>query len=109
MYKIQTNITGSREMFITDEHLQTIKERSLFKDLVGSTGIVNEDVLDKLKLMVRSLMEAEPESHDLINFSHEVLYNDNMKAHGLNQLLQLYQNWIQTRDEIEENIEQEPE
>ena len=109
MYKIQTNITGSREMFITDEHLQTIKERSLFKDLVGSTGIVNEAVLDKLKLMVRSLMEAEPESHDLINFSHEVLYNDNMKAHGLNQLLQLYQNWIQTKDEIEENIEQEPE
>lgn len=109
MYKIQTNITGSREMFITDEHLQTIKERSLFKDLVGSTGIVNEDVLDKLKLMVCSLMEAEPESHDLINFSHEVLYNDNMKAHGLNQLLQLYQNWIQTKDEIEENIEQEPE
>lgn len=107
MYKIQTNITGSREMFITDEHLQTIKERSLFKDLVGSTGIVNEDVLDKLKLMVRSLMEAEPESHDLINFSHEVLYNDNMKAHGLNQLLQLYQNWIQTKDVIEENIEQE--
>ena len=106
MYKIQTNI---REMFITDEHLQTIKERSLFKDLVGSTGIVNEDVLDKLKLMVRSLMEAEPESHDLINFSHEVLYNDNMKAHGLNQLLQLYQNWIQTKDVIEENIEQEPE
>ncbi len=109
MYKIQANITGSREIYITDEHLQTIRERALFKDLVGSTGIVNEDVLDKLKLMVRSLMEAEPESHDLINFSHEVLYNDNMKAHGLNQLLQLYQNWIQTENEIQEDLEQEPE
>lgn len=102
MYKIPTNITGSREMYITDEHLKTIKERSLFKDLVGSTGIINEDVLDKLKMMVRSLLENEPESHDLISFSHEVLYNDNMKAHGLGQLIQLYQNWLQMQPETEE-------
>lgn len=106
MYRIQTNATGSREMFITDEHLQTIRKYSLFKDLVGSTGIVNEDVLNKLKLMVRSILEAEPQNRDLINFSHEVLYNDNMKAHGLNQLLTLYKNWIQTKEETEqENLE----
>lgn len=102
MYKIQTNATGSREMFITDDHLQTIQKYALFKDLVGSTGVVNEDVLDKLKLMVRSILETKPENRDLINFSHEVLYNDKMKAHGLNQLLTLYKNWIQTKEETEQ-------
>lgn len=105
MYKIQTNNTGSREMFITDEHLQTIRQRQLFKDLVDSTGFVNEDVLDKLKLMVRSIMENEKNCDDLIRFSQEVLYNDNMKAHGLNQLIILYKNWIHTQEEMENSME----
>lgn len=89
-------------MIITDDHLKTIQKYALFKDLVGSTGIVNEEVLNKLKLMVRSILENEPQQRDLINFSHEVLYNDNMKAIGLNQLLHLYKNWIQTKEETEQ-------
>lgn len=101
MYKIQTNQTGSREMLITDAHLRTIENRALFKDLVDSTGIVNEEVLEKLRMNVRALLENETDAHDLIVFSHEVLFHDNMKAFGLNQLIKLYRNWQETKSEIE--------
>lgn len=108
MYKIPTNQTGSREMLITDAHLRTIKERSLFKDLVDSSGIINEEVLEKLKMNVRALLENELNAHDLIVFSHEVLFHDNMKAYGLAQLIKLYKNWLETRSEDEQASFEEP-
>lgn len=107
MYKIQTNATGSREMFITEEHLKTIKKYALFDDLVGSTGIINEDVLDKLKMVVRSILDNEKEQHDLISFSHEVLYHDNMKARGLEQLIILYKNWCPIEENLTSGMEEE--
>lgn len=36
MYKIQLNATGTRFLNITDEHLQTIKDYALFRDLIDS-------------------------------------------------------------------------
>lgn len=108
MYEIQTNEKGSRHMFITDEHLDTIERYSLFKDLIDSNGIVNEMVLDKLKLNVRALIESDKENTELLNLCKDVLFHENMKAYGLNQLIKLYVSWCTNKPEIgtEDNEEQ---
>lgn len=97
MYKITTNAKGSRFMEISDSHLQTIEKYTLFEDLTDSNGIVDEMVLEKLRLTVRALIDAHPEMGDLVEFCREVLFHDNMKAFGLNELMQLYS---QVRSEL---------
>ena len=57
--KIQTNSSGTRSMDITDQHLQTIEKYQLFRDLIDSNGYVDEQVLDKLKLNIRSLLSGD--------------------------------------------------
>ena len=96
MYEIQTNAKGSRQMFVTDENLKTIERYGLFQQLVDSSGIIDEMVLEKLRLNVRALIEAEPDKADLVDL------HDNMKAFGLNQLVKLYVNWLKTHQEIEQ-------
>ena len=59
MAKIQTNSSGTRSIEVTDEHLQTIDDYQLLRDLIDSTGYVDEDVLDKLKFNIRSMLESE--------------------------------------------------
>ena len=56
MYKIQTNPSGTRSIDISEEHLQTIDDYHFFRDLIDSNGYVDEQVLDKLKLNIRSLL-----------------------------------------------------
>ena len=91
MYTIQTNPTGTRTMDISDEHLQTIEKYALFQHLIDSNGIVDESVLDKLKLNVRSLIASmEENSKDLLDLCIDVIYHNNMKAFGLHQLILLY-------------------
>ena len=91
MYTIQTNPTGTRSMEISETHLQTIKKYSLFQQLIDSNGIVDESVLDKLKLNVRSLIASSQEDcKDLLDLCIDVIYHNNMKAYGLNQLIRLY-------------------
>ena len=81
MYTIQTNPTGTRTMDISDEHLQTIEKYALFQHLIDSNGIVDESVLDKLKLNVRSLIASmEENSKDLLDLCIDVIYHNNMKA-----------------------------
>ena len=46
MTKIQTNSSGTRSIDITDEHLQTIEDYQLLRDLIDSNGYVDEDVLN---------------------------------------------------------------
>ena len=53
MYEIQTNAKGSRQMSVTDENLKTIEKYGLFQQLVDSNGIIDEMVLEKLRLNVR--------------------------------------------------------
>ncbi len=101
MFQIQTNSSGSRHLTITEQQLATIEKYALFRDLIDSHGIINESVLDKLKLNVRSLMESDTECTDLLDLCREVLFHDNMKAFGLQQLVTLYVNWIQTQRELE--------
>lgn len=106
MYTIQTNPTGTRTMEISEEHLQTIEKYALFQHLIDSNGIVDESVLDKLKLNVRSLIASmEENSKDLLDLCIDVIYHNNMKAYGLHQLILLYIKWEREKEEKEEKEE----
>ncbi len=94
MYKIQTNQSGTRSIEISEEHLITIDKYLLFRDLIDSNGFIDEPVLEKLKLNIRSLLESENgNDKDLLNLCFDVIYHQNMKAFGLQQLVILYINW----------------
>ena len=96
MYKIQTNASGTRNIVISDQHLETIEKYNLFSDLIDSNGFVDEAVLDKLKLNVRSVLETEAGNDKaLLDLCLDVIYHNNMKAFGLQQLVLLYINWKQ--------------
>ncbi|MBQ6768091.1 MAG: hypothetical protein IJP46_05385 [Prevotella sp.] len=94
MAKIQTNSSGTRSIEITENHLNTIEKYQLFRDLIDSNGYVDEQVLDKLKLNIRSLLESENgRDKELIDLCLDVIYHPNMKAFGLQQLVLLFINW----------------
>lgn len=94
MTKIQANPSGTRTIEITESHLETIEKYQLFRDLIDSNGYVDEQVLDKLKLNVRSLLESEAgKDKNLLDLCLDVVYHQNMKAYGLQQLVLLFINW----------------
>lgn len=100
--KIQANSSGTRSIEIQESHLQTIEKFQLLRDLIDSNGYVDEQVLDKLKLNVRSLLEAQAGlDKDLLDLCLDVIYHPNMKAYGLQQLVILYINW---KDRGNENL-----
>lgn len=89
--KIQANHSGTRSIEINEKHLQTIEKYSLLDNLVDSNGIIDEAVLDKLKFNVRSMLESETvKDNDLLDLCLDVIYNNNMKAFGLQQLVEAY-------------------
>ena len=94
MYKIQANASGTRSIEVSEEHLQTLEKYALLRDLVDSNGFIDEDVLDKLKFNVRSILVSQ-EGNDkaLLDLSLDVIYNKNMKAFGLHQLVLCYIEW----------------
>lgn len=90
-HTIIANAKGSRSIEISDEHLKTIHKYQLLSHLVGSTGVIDESVLDKLKFNVRSLLEGEAgKDKALLDLCLDVIYNQNMKAIGLQNLIKLY-------------------
>jgi hypothetical protein len=92
--KIQTNSSGTRSIEVSDEHLLTIEKYQLFRDLIDSNGYVDEQVLDKLKLNIRGLLEGDAgKDKTLLDLCLDVIYHPNMKAFGLQQLVLLYINW----------------
>jgi hypothetical protein len=92
--KIQTNSSGTRSIEVTELHLQTIEKYQLFRDLIDSNGYVDEQVLDKLKLNIRSLLSGDAgKDRTLLDLCLDVIYHPNMKAFGLQQLVLLYINW----------------
>ena len=94
MSKIQANPSGTRDIEVSDEHLQTIEDYQLFRDLIDSNGYVDESVLDKLKLNIRSILESEAgKDKRLLDLCLDVIYHPNMKAFGLQQLVLYYINW----------------
>ncbi len=91
MYKIQANQSGTRSIEVSDLHLETIDKYQLLRNLVDSNGIIDEEVLDKLKLNVRSLLESSNvQDKNLLDLCLDVIYNSNMKALGLHNLVLLY-------------------
>jgi len=94
MSRIQTNSSGTRTIEISDAHLQTIEDYQLFRDLIDSNGYVDEEVLNKLKLNIRSMLESDAgKDKRLLDLCLDVIYHPNMKAYGLQQLVLLYINW----------------
>ena len=53
-------------------------------------GIVNENVVQKLRLNTVSLLEHHNDDPALLSLCRDVLFHDNMKAYGLHQLILLY-------------------
>ena len=72
-------------------NLKTIQKYSLFRNLVDSNGIIDEDLLDKLRLNIRSLLANEENtSKELLDLCLDIIYHKYMKAFGLHQLILLY-------------------
>lgn len=89
--KIHANASGTRQIEVSQEHLEVIRKYSLFNGLIDSNGIVDESVLDKLRLNVRSLLESSADADKaLLAFCFDVLYHKDMKALGLHNLIVLY-------------------
>lgn len=98
MYKIQANQSGTRSIEVSDLHLETIDKYQLLRNLVVSNGIIDEGVLEKLKLNVRALLEADNcQDKALLDLCLDVIYNSNMKALGLHNLVLLYVDWLDKR------------
>ena len=103
MYTIQANPSGTRTMEVSEENLRTIEKYALFRHLIDSNGIVDEAVLDKLKLNIRTLIASQEEdSKDLLDLCIDVIYHNNMKAFGLQQLIKLYLVWFNSQEAEEE-------
>ena len=63
----------------------------------------DESVLEKLRLNIRSLIASQEEdSKDLLDLCIDVIYHNNMKAFGLQQLIKLYLEWFSKQEPIEE-------
>lgn len=103
MYKIQANASGTRSIEVSDCHLETIGKYALLKNLIDSNGIIDEAVLDKLKLNCRAILESLPEvDRDLMDLCLDVIYHKDMKALGLNNLTLLYVTWEKEKASKEE-------
>ena len=101
MNKIQANASGTRSIEVSDKHLQTLKKYSLLKNLIDSNGIIDEDVLDKLKFNCRSILESQPTvDKELMDLCLDVIYNNNMKSFGLQNLISLFIEWKEKRKAI---------
>ena len=99
MYNIPLNASGSHVLTISEDNLNTIHKYGLFKALKDSNDYVDEDVLDKLKCHIRSLIaHSDTNSKDLLDLCIDVIYHKKMKAYGLSQLIQLYEKWEKTCD-----------
>ena len=63
----------------------------IHKIQANSNGIIDEDLLDKLRLNIRSLLANEENtSKELLDLCLDVIYHKYMKAFGLHQLILLY-------------------
>lgn len=94
-------------MLVSETQLQTIERYNLLSDLLDSNGIVSEEVLDKLRLNVKSLLESNHNDADLVDLCSNVIFHKNMKAFGLHQLILLYIEWEKTQHEDEQTTVEE--
>ena len=105
MKKIQANASGTRSIEISEQHLATIDQYQLLRDLIDSNGYIDEPVLDKLKLNIRSLLESEAgRDKQLLDLCLDVIYHPNMKAFGLQNLMTAYKEWKEKQEKEENGI-----
>ena len=105
MKKIQANASGTGSIEISEQHLATIYQYQLLRDLVDSNGYIDESVLDKLKLNIRSLLESETgRDKQLLDLCLDVIYHPNMKAIGLQNLVQLFKDWKEKQEKKEDGV-----
>jgi hypothetical protein len=92
--KINANASGTRTIEVTEVQLQIIRRYSLLDRIANSMGIIDEDSLNKLRLTVRSLVASQTmASKELLELC-VVLYHEDMKALGLNNLAKYYREWL---------------
>ena len=92
--RIHANASGTRTIEVTETQLQIIRKFSLLDRLADSMGIISEDSLNKLRLTVRSLIASQVmDSKELLELCL-VLYHEDMKALGLNNLINCYNEWL---------------
>lgn len=92
--KINANASGTRTIEVTEVQLQIIRRYSLLDRIANSAGIIDEDSLNKLRLTVRSLIASQTmASNELLELCL-VLYHEDMKALGLNNLIKCYNEWL---------------
>lgn len=107
MYSIQSNASGTRSIEVSEQHLETIEKYALLRNLIDSNGIIDEQVLDKLRFNVRSILESEPSTDkQLLDLCLDVIYHNNMKAFGLHQLVLLYIEWERNRQSNDKPAEE---
>ena len=96
--KINANASGTRTIEVTEVQLQIIRRYSLLDRIANSTGIIDEDSLNKLRLTVRSLIASQTmASKELLELCL-VLYHEDMKALGLNNLMKCYNEWLMSQE-----------
>ena len=101
---------GSRSLQIEEVHLTAIEDFALFSELLDSNGLVDESVLEKLRLNVRSLLDNTNGDPRLMKLCQDVLCHPNMKALGLHQLILLYIDWEKEKlDALKGELESESE
>lgn len=92
--KFNANASGTRTIEVNEVQLQIIRKFSLLDRIANSTGKIDEDSLNHLRLTVRSLIASqEMDAKDLLELCL-VLYHEDMKACGLNNLVKLYNEWL---------------
>ena len=92
--RINANASGTRTIEVTETQLQIIRKFSLLDRLADSMGIISEDSLNKLRLTVRSIIASQVmDSKELLELCL-VLYHEDMKALGLNNLINCYNEWL---------------
>lgn len=105
MKKILANASGTRSIEISEQHLATIDQYQLLRDLIDSNGYIDEPVLDKLKLNIRSLLESEAgRDKQLLDLCLDVIYHPNMKAIGLQNLMTAYKEWKEKQEKEENGV-----
>ena len=77
----------------------------MLRDLIDSHGYIDEPVLDKLKLNIRSLLESEAgRDKQLLDLCLDVIYHPNMKAIGLQNLMTAYKEWKEKQEKEENGV-----
>ena len=108
MYTILCNLKGSRKLSVSETHLNTIEHYALFSYLLDSNGIVEESVLEKLRLNVRSLLSNGEPDPQLVDLCEHVIFHSDMKAFGLHQLILLFIDWEKEKlDALKESLKTE--